>query len=671
MPTAVTNPTWIQVGATALQVGRSRDADIQLSDITISRSHATLSAQPEGPLLIVDHDSRYGTYVNGQQIRRNLAFPGDRVQFGTKIVYRVTDSGLELEQSGEGIALHLTGVELQRDQRTIVSEIRCQIDANQFVGLLAPSGAGKSTLLNCLAGYLPPSSGQLLFDAEQDAYQELPVYTKLLGYVRQEDDVYSKLTLRENLYYAAKLRFNPNKSEAEISQAVNEVLGKVGLTAHADKLAEKLSGGQRKRLSVAMELLYRPRLLLLDEPTSGLDPASEANLMELLRTLSRQGTTIICTTHMLESMLWFDQVIVLGCHTTTEHASGCGMKAYDGPPQQLLTRFDCRNYADLYEKLETGKFEAILDPNKAKITKQIQPSNPSSSLEVTVNQETWLHQWLVQSKRLAFTLYKEKLAAILFLQPLVLGIMVCLTQHRPKADVYVRFFLIVIAIWLGLNNSIKEIVGERRRLYLRDRLAGICPSSYYLSKVLVYLLLGALQILILLVVYWLARWLIFQTDTNLYLGSFFSDLGLFCSLLLAYSGGLAMGLGASAFSKTESAAVGMLPLLIMPQLLISAVASGIAEIPYQQDRGLQPFFALLANENARPTGVGMLVEAASLIVLSRPATLLAESPAIKNISFAWLGDLLHLLLVLGLYWSVSYWLFQRGDRNWFRLRDVK
>lgn len=691
MPSTMINPPEVIVGTTELSVGRSHEVAVHLSDTTISRLHATVSRQSQG-ILIVDHDSRYGTFKNGQPIRRDFARPGDRIRFGEKLTYRVTREGLKFEASHEGCALDIHGLRLDREEtntspwlpelldwsnrpikRTkIIEAVNFSVTPNEFIGLLAPSGVGKSTLLESLAGYLKPMAGTITCDGKFDVYQELVRHTEGLAYLPQKDELYADLTVRENLFYAAKLRLEVSTSEPEIELIINETLKKVGLTEHADK--RKLSGGQAKRLSVAMELLRSPRLLLLDEPCAGLDPASEAKLMELFRILARQGTTIVCSTHMLESMLWLDRVIVLGKRTNESHA----VLAYDGPPQVLLSYFHCRQYADLYEKLESGHFEPLAGDSTPK-SSGLETAEVAAVSAPEDQPERWLHQWSWQAKRLGLTIVRGSWQTLAF-QPIFLGTLVCLTQYRSWADEFLRFFLVVVAIWLGLNNSIREIVDKRRVLYLRDRLAGVLPSSYFCSKVLVYFLVGLAQLSLLLVVYWFACWRILDDNTELKLGSIWHDLGFFTGLFIAYGGGVAMGLGASSLAKSETQAVGWLPLVLMPQLLLSAVATGYAQNPYPKGRGFQPLLAWATEENASPEQwTGKTVEVLSFLTISRPANLVIEAPSIERknksgelvpIAGTWLVDILHLMLITAAYWFVSYLLFLRGDRRWIQLKDL-
>ena len=319
---------------------------------TVSRNHATLTRCGDG-INIVDHDSRFGTFVNGVRVRSVCARQGDRVQFGAATAYRIGPSGLKLDTAASGATIAAAGVAVRKGGRPLVQEASFLIQADTFVGILGPSGAGKSTLLNCIASYHQPDEGRIVFDGGHDVAEERERYRAILGHVPQEDIVYLNLTVYENLRFAAQLQLGPEAGREGVERLVEQALERVGLSQHAKKPASVLSGGQRKRLNVAIELLKRPRILLLDEPTSGLDPASETNLMEQLRYVASRGTTVVCAIHLMENVRLLDNLIVLGVK------NGVGQIAYLGPPAELLGRFRCRNFADLYELLSAGRFTPL------------------------------------------------------------------------------------------------------------------------------------------------------------------------------------------------------------------------------------------------------------------------------------------------------------------------
>jgi len=705
----------VAVAEEPVVIGRSGEATLRLPHPSISRRHATVS-RAGGGLLIEDHDSRFGTFVNGMRIRSTRLRPGDRVQFGSAVSYRVEAGGLRLDVEAQGLELDVSdltisvaqppSLKLVRDRlrgqdvpvgwadllraapKLLVRDVSFRVRPDTLVGILGPSGVGKSTVLNCLASYRVPDRGRLVFDGHRDVHAEPDAYRALMGHVPQEEVVYRALTVRENLAYAARLRLGAGLPGAAIEVVVADVLGRVGLTEHAGKLARDVSGGQRKRLSVAVELLRRPRLLLLDEPTSGLDPASEAHLMEQLRHLARRGTTVVCTTHLMDNLRLLDEVIVLGLH------DGVGRLAYAGPPDGLLSHFGCRHFADLYEALESGRFEPVVpSPDAAPGSKpepemhpeartpvEVRPIEPRSDTDApasghrrgtdgpagVVTSDSARRQFPIVARRALVILSRDLgLVLAMLAQPLLLGLLVCLTQYDVDTPLPLLFFAVVVAIWLGLNNSARDLVRERR-YYVRDRLAGLSPGAYLGAKATVHAAAGAVQLLVLLVVLRLVGGRVLQFEDAATRLAETSTLRLFLVLMAGYLGGVGLGLLASTLARTEEAAVAALPLLIMPQLLLSVVATGMQSRRYDERRPFRPLVVTVLSDQDL-TGTAALVDGLSMACLSRPAVLVAESRSVPGYGARiWLGDLCHLLILLLATWVLVVLAFGWAERRWLQ-----
>ena len=326
-----------------MTVGRSAGCGAVLSHPTVSPEHARLALE-QGQVWLEDLGSAHGTFVNGARVMRFPLRPGDVVRFGSAAAYRFDGEALLAQSAEGGMALELAGVAVQRDGRPLLGPVDLKIPGGNFVGLLGPSGVGKSLLLHVLSSTLRPTAGAVRFDGSFDLSDHLDDYRSALGVVTQDDLVFEYLTAEENLYFAARLRM-PGLGREEVRERVEAALEAVDLTAHRRKRVEVLSGGQRKRVGVAIELLLRPRLLLLDEPTSGLDPAVQAKIADMLRGLSRQGITVVCTTHTMDTLHFFDEVVVLG------RTRGVGAVAFVGPPGDLQRAFRVANHADLFERL--------------------------------------------------------------------------------------------------------------------------------------------------------------------------------------------------------------------------------------------------------------------------------------------------------------------------------
>src|SRR6059058_395077 len=230
----------------------------------------------------------------------------------------------------------------------LLDDIGLTIQPNEFVGLLGPSGAGKSTLMDALNGMRPASSGFVLIN-NLDLYRHLDSLKQSIGYVPQDDIIHRELTVYRTLYYVARLRLSRDVSGREIDQIVNEVMDVTGLSERRDVPVAQLSGGQRKRVSIAVELITKPSVIFLDEPTSGLDPATEEKIMRLFRQIAESGRTVILTTHAMENVRLFDKIIVLMR----------GRLVFFGKPEDALAHLGAANFKELFDKLEAPVDERI------------------------------------------------------------------------------------------------------------------------------------------------------------------------------------------------------------------------------------------------------------------------------------------------------------------------
>src|SRR5579859_1108332 len=227
----------------------------------------------------------------------------------------------------------------------ILNDVSLSIAPGEVVCIAGGSGAGKTTLLEALAGVRPADSGTVRFDSV-DVYSHLDVFRNSLGYVPQDDLIHADLPLRSTLRYAARLRLPASTGSAEIDTAVDDAMRALDLQSQARLRVGTLSGGQRKRASIAVELLTKPHVFFLDEPTSGLDPAIGAELMQVLRKLAKEeGATVVLTTHSPPDLLLCDRVVFL--------ARG-GHLAFDGTPDDALRHFGVAHFSEIYLHLNKG-----------------------------------------------------------------------------------------------------------------------------------------------------------------------------------------------------------------------------------------------------------------------------------------------------------------------------
>jgi ABC transport system ATP-binding/permease protein len=335
-------------------IGRDPKAQLHLNHPSVSFHHAQITQQDRG-LVIKDLGSTNGTFVNGLRITQGILKSGDQIQVGPyRLVYDAKQQSLAPSMRlGHRIDAIGLGREVAQQRRAhsimILQDVSLSVNPGEFVALVGGSGAGKSTLLKAMNGYEPANHGQLLLDGEP-LYPRLDLYRMQMGYVPQDDIIHRDLPVELALRYAARLRL-PDARPEEIQARIQDALRAVDLTAHAEKPVKILSGGQRKRVSIAVELLARPTLFFLDEPTSGLDPGLEKKMMYDLNRLSDEGRTIVLVTHATANIEQCDQVAFLSQ----------GRLTYYGPPNEALQFFGVRDFSDIYLKLAQE-----IDPDNGK-----------------------------------------------------------------------------------------------------------------------------------------------------------------------------------------------------------------------------------------------------------------------------------------------------------------
>ncbi len=324
---------------TNILIGRDPGCYLPLNHPSVSFHHAQIYKQ-DGGLAIRDLNSTNGTFVNGKRIAIVPLSSGDEIQIGPfKLSYDAQQQSLAQSMR---LGHRIDAIQLGREvanKRMILSNVSMTIQPGEFVALVGGSGAGKSTLMKAMNGYDPANHGQILMDGEP-LYPKLDLYRTHMGYVPQDDIIHRELPVKTALYYAAKLRL-PDARPAEIQARIKDALGSVEMTEHANKPVRILSGGQRKRVSIAVELLARPTLFFLDEPTSGLDPGLEKKMMYDLNRLADEGRTVVLVTHATANIEQCDHVAFL-----TQ-----GWLSYYGPPNEALNFFGVRDFSDIYLKL--------------------------------------------------------------------------------------------------------------------------------------------------------------------------------------------------------------------------------------------------------------------------------------------------------------------------------
>jgi ABC-type multidrug transport system ATPase subunit len=322
-----------------IRIGRDEDNDIVLRDLWVSGKHAEIRRKGSG-IVLVDLNSSNGLHYNGRRVPRAALAPGDLFTIGRheflwdgRAVYQHDDAG-----PTSVIADDLT---VQVKGATLLDDVSFVLRHGTLLGVIGPSGCGKSTLLKSLTGFRKPVMGNILYDGK-DLYDHYSELRYRIGMVPQDDVLHNQLTVRRALRFAASLRFADDVSRRERKQRVTEVIDLLGMSHRTRHRIDKLSGGQRKRTSVALELLTEPSLLALDEPTSGLDPALDKEVMRELRLLADRGRTVVVVTHSVLHLDLCDYVLVMCLG---------GRMGYFGPPDELLPFFEATDYADVFDKV--------------------------------------------------------------------------------------------------------------------------------------------------------------------------------------------------------------------------------------------------------------------------------------------------------------------------------
>lgn len=330
-------------------IGRGEDCDIQLSSDRVSRHHCEVVFR-DGHCEVHDLGSTNGTYIGGRRVSTAVLNNGDVINVPTQ-VFAFSDNTLHYNEHSEGISVELINVyKTVKNRNTgkplnIVDGTSMAIAPNSFVVLVGGSGAGKSSLLTCITGSDPCTAGQVMFDGI-DSQGNRNAFDAVVGYVPQKDIMHDNLTVEQSLMFTARLRIVGDASGAEIRAAVERAIAAVDLQGREKTLISNLSGGQKKRVSIAMELLASPRLLILDEPTSGLSPDLDRSMMELCRKLSQENCTVLMVTHNMSNINLCDKIAFLGVG---------GVLCYYGAPEHLNEYFDVAMTSDIFEKLRDPK----------------------------------------------------------------------------------------------------------------------------------------------------------------------------------------------------------------------------------------------------------------------------------------------------------------------------
>ncbi len=548
-----------------IKIGRTQEHnDVVLDSTLVSRQHCSITKNSENSYTLIEN-SKNGTYINGIRIQNtSIELIGDeQIIIGVDILY-LTKPPI----NNEIINVHKIKKQF-KDGKIGLHEQSFKIKEGDFCLIMGPSGCGKSTLLKSLARIQSINKGTIeIFGL--NISNSFSVIKHLIGYVPQDDIVNKELSVIESLWFSAKLRI-PNLNDSKFEKIKNEVLNAVNLNNDEilNTKISNLSGGQRKRLCIATELLSSPKILFLDEPTSPLDPETIEDFLQCLKNLTLNGVTILMVSHKPEDLLFADKVIWM--------AKG-GYLVFCGEVNEYLNHFSVKRTTELYSilKIEDNgfKFSKIYNDN---FKNSIIENGNLKDFEIA--KPNYWNQYILLTKRyLKIKWNDKKNLAIQIIQAPIIGFLLSIIFYNGITIGFL-FMLVVSAIWFGIANSSKEIVDEKS-VFARERQFNIRIAPYILSKLTVLGLIGFLQIFVLLL----------SVNSVLY---FKNLLGLnlliypFLLLNVVYFGSTLIGLLLSSIVNNSEKAMSIQPLMLIPQIVLAGII-----YPLKAGNGIVAFLSL-------------------------------------------------------------------------------
>ena len=623
----------MRLPAKVLRIGRADDNDVVVSDLSVSRHHAELRRAAGGGYEIVDLASYNGTFVNGQRVVSAGVSESDVIGVGLAAFRLVGDELQQFIDTGD-VSLDARGLTVRLPGgKVILDDVSFPLGERCLLGVIGPSGAGKSTLLGALTGMRPATGGSVLYDG-RDLYADYAELRHRIGLVPQENILHTQLSARRALGFAAELRFPRDTSAEERERRIGEVLGELSLTAHAGTRASALSGGQQKRVNVALELLTKPSLLFLDEPTSGLDPGLDMSVMEMMSGLARDGRTVIVVTHSVANLDICDRLLVL--------VPG-GKVAYFGPPADGLRHFGQPGWAQVFRAFEAepgrdwaGEYRASAYHARY-VTAAVQADQAAGAAVRKAPPPPRSQNRLAQlstlvRRYLAVIASDRNFVAALALLPIILGGLIRavpdaggLTGPNNGNAQPVLLVLVLGACLTGVANAARELVKERP-IYTRERAAGLSAGAYLWSKLVVLGVISAVQAVLLVLIGVVGR----PLPPN---GAFITAVPL-AELMLAIAAlavaSMTIGLLISALVNSSDKTMPLLVVVVLVQVVLSG---GV--FPLNGKIGLDQFSWLSPSR----WGFGAMASTSNLNQISPPTPGTKPDPLWNHTPHVWLLDM--------------------------------
>lgn len=606
----------------SLTVGRDPENDLVLDDPRVSGRHARIVKEGNRAVL-EDLGSSNGTAVGrpGHRVERATLAPSDTVYFGPVPVPAVDllrRLEVHVEDARGGTWIEAREVSFTAGRKTLIEGISLTVAPGELVGMMGPSGAGKTTLLNVLAGLTPPAGGRVLFDG-LDLYRHHERFRRSIGYVPQDDVMHRELTVRQALRFAARLRLGTGSGGAALERRIDEVLNRLGLKGIDDVLIgspvkKGISGGQRKRVNLAMELVDDPQVLFLDEPTSGLSSEDTLQVIHVLRELADRGKTVLLTLHQPSPQAFrlLDRLVLLGKEPGSPEPGRLvyAGSAWPGAVEHFAAGKEPSADAILkaLEARPIGEWIERWRRSKERAAAERPPGERPAPIPEPLLGPGALRQWQTLVARMLVIKASDRWTTLIhFLQAPVIAFLVVLVfgeasavpdapnllewRDSSRAVGNSLFLTVVAALWFGCSNAAREIVAEWS-VYRRERMVSLAIPSYVASKLAVLGGLCALQCVVLLAIVY----------PGCHLEATWAQL--FPPLLLAGLVGTALGLFISAMAPTSEVAIYLVPMALLPMVVLGGIVQPAPEMdePAQVLAHLIPshwaFEGLLAEEAA-------------------------------------------------------------------------
>ena len=540
-----------------ITVGRDSSCDLRINDNRISRKHASIKKLSNDKFLLKDLGSLNGIYVNGSKVNGTKTISKEDNIFISKYLLKIDGKAKDLSDE---LAISAIGIEKvypnQKKGKKALHKMDISVPSRSLLAIMGPSGCGKSTLLKSLNGESPPTKGRVLI-FNQDLITNYEYLKTQIGYVPQDDIVHKQLTVEQSLFFAAKLRI-ANISKADIKVKIDQILSELNISHIKKNLISDISGGQRKRVSIAIELLTDPMLLFLDEPTSPLDPQTIEDFLNILKKLSENGTTVIMVTHKPEDLDYMDEVIFMADNNG-------GKIVYYGDSTKYKDYFNVNNAVSVFSQISGGNskkwVEKYSNPRPLSTTQDKEKVLINKSNQSSIEQFFWLTYRYFKIKT------NDKVnTSIMLLQAPIIALLACLVFKEVTLSVL--FIMAVSAVWFGSTNAAREIVGELP-IYSRERMYNLKLIPYIFSKITVLSLFSIIQSFVFIFILYF-----YYSDSNFDI--YFND-PFFAFIWMSFLtiSSTFLGLLLSAIFDTSEKVLAVVPIVLIPQIMLAGLVAKI------------------------------------------------------------------------------------------------